>query len=216
MINVLIVDDHKMIRDGIKLMLKNDPIFKIIGEADNGLEAINYIDSNPTSVNVVLMDINMPIMDGISSAKSICKKFSNIKILAVTMYSEAKYIIDMLNAGAHGYILKESSKDELMEAIKIVNSGKKYYSREVSNVLIDHFMNNTSSKSSELTERELEILSFIAGGYSNVEIANELLISNNTVDVHRRNILDKLKLKNTASLVRYAIDNNLKIKNEST
>ena len=116
-IRLMIVDDHKMIRDGIKLMLKNNPEIKLIAEAENGLEAIKYIDNNPTAVDVILMDISMPKLDGIAATKDIKGNHKNIHVLAITMHIEESYINDMMKAGASGYILKESGRDDLIEAI---------------------------------------------------------------------------------------------------
>lgn len=135
-IRVIIVDDHKMIRDGIKLMLKNNPEIKVVNEFDNGLDVIKYIDKNPTSVDVILMDISMPKLDGIAATRDIKSNHAGINVLAITMHIEKSYIMDMMKAGASGYVLKESGASDLVEAIKTIAAGKQFFSSEVSSVIV--------------------------------------------------------------------------------
>jgi DNA-binding NarL/FixJ family response regulator len=208
-IRLLLADDHGIIRDGIKLMLNKTPEFEIITEASNGQEVLDYLKKNPKSIDVVLMDINMPIMNGIEATQVITDKYRNINVLALTMHIEETYISNMLKAGALGYILKESNKTDLIEAVKSVASGKKYYSNEVSVTLINSLMTGSQNKDKELSERELEVLTYIASGNTNNEIGEKLFISGRTVETHRRNILSKLDVKNTAEMIKYAIKNNL-------
>jgi two-component system nitrate/nitrite response regulator NarL len=206
-INILLADDHTIIRDGIKLMLKKNPEFNIVAEASNGEEAISYLLAKPNTVDVVLMDINMPEMNGIEAAQYITKNIEGLNILALTMHAEETYITSMLKAGALGYILKESGTSELISAIKSVASGQKYYSNEVSVTMINALMNEDKPKTSVLSKRESEVLGHIAMGTTNKQVGEILFISGRTVETHRRNILDKLDLKNTAELIRYAIEN---------
>jgi len=206
-INLLLADDHTIIRDGIKLMLKKNPEFNIVAEANNGEEAISYLLAKPNTVDVILMDINMPEMNGIEATQYITNNIKGLNILALTMHAEETYITSMLRAGALGYILKEAGTSELMSAIKSVASGQKYYSNEVSVTMINALMNNDSPKSSVLSKRESEVLGHIAMGTTNKKVREILFISGRTVETHRRNILDKLDLKNTAELIRYAIEN---------
>tara|TARA_B100000809_G_scaffold75643_1_gene73356 strand:+ start:1309 stop:1953 length:645 start_codon:yes stop_codon:yes gene_type:complete len=206
-INLLLADDHTIIRDGIKLMLKKNSEFNIVAEANNGEEAISYLLANPNTIDVILMDINMPEMNGIEATQYITNNIKGLNILALTMHAEETYITSMLRAGALGYILKEAGTSELMSAIKSVASGQKYYSNEVSVTMINALMNNDSPKSPVLSKRESEVLGHIAMGTTNKKVGEILFISGRTVETHRRNILDKLDLKNTAELIRYAIEN---------
>ena len=212
-IRVLIADDHLIIRDGIKLILKRYPDVKIVSEASNGVEVINYLSRHPSEVDVILLDINMPELNGIDTAQIISQKYNSIKILALTMHIEETYIIKMIKVGALGYILKESSKEQLLSAIKTVAQGKRYYSNEVSvtliNSLINSLMNEDESGKSSISERESEVLGHIVGGFTNIQIGEKLFISSRTVETHRRNLLQKLEVRNTVELVRYAVTNGL-------
>ena len=208
-IKILLVDDHKLIRDGIKSIINTTTNIKVIDECDNGREAIKYLEKNPNDVNVVLMDISMPEMNGIDATGIIKKLHSDINILALTMHSEEAYIMKMIKAGALGYILKNSSRDNLINAIKTVYQKEKYYSNEVSLKLINLLLSEDKTPDPSLSERETEVLKLITEGNTNREIAKELFISNRTVESHRRNIIKKLNLKNTAELVSYALNNGL-------
>lgn len=210
-IRLLIADDHLIIRDGIKLMLKKNTEFEIVAEAENGEQVVDYLNNNPNSIDLVLMDINMPIMNGIDATQAIMEQHENLNVLALTMHAEEAYITKMIKAGALGYILKESGTDELILAINTVANGKKYYSNEVSITLINSLMNEGSAQSNTLSERETEVLARIASGHTNKEVGKELFISGRTVETHRRNILAKLDIRNTAEMIRYAIENNLTI-----
>jgi DNA-binding NarL/FixJ family response regulator len=209
-IKVLLADDHLIIRDGIRYMLKGSKNIKVVAEASNGTDVIQYLERNQDTVDLVLMDINMPRLNGIDATEIITKRFSNVKVLALTMHAEESYIMSMVKAGALGYILKESSKEELFHAIEMVSEGKKYYSNDVSVTMINSIMEEDKKPvSAEISEREQEVLALIIDGLTNIEIGKSLHISNRTVESHRRNILQKLDVKNTAELVRYAIKNNL-------
>jgi len=208
-IKVLLVDDHIIIRDGIKFMLRKEASIDVVAEANNGREAIAYLENNASDIDVVLLDINMPELNGIDAAEIITKRFKNIKILALTMHAEESYILSMLKAGSLGYILKESSKESLVIAINTVAAGNKYYSNEVSVTMINSLMKEDKPKKTEISKREEEVLELIVKGLTNIEIATELNISNRTVETHRRNILHKLDVRNTAELVRYAMEHDL-------
>jgi DNA-binding NarL/FixJ family response regulator len=197
-----------MIRDGIKLMLKGSPEIKVIAEAENGLEAVKYMDNNPTSVDVILMDISMPKLNGIAATKDIKGNHKNINVLAITMHLEESYITDMMKAGASGYILKESGKEELIEAIIKVADGKLYFSSDVSSIIIGNMMDDSKNNTKSLiSDREKEVIKFVVQGISNAEIGSLMCLSSRTIESHRRNILQKLDLKNTAELISYAIKN---------
>lgn len=210
-IRTLLVDDHKIIRDGIKSILNSSKEINVVAEAENGVEAINYLEKYSDSVDVVLIDINMPELNGIDATQIITKLYKHINVLALTMHLEGTYIINMIKAGALGYILKESGSKKLTEAIKAVANGKKYYSDEVSVSVINSIVddNNKTNDPFNLSEREIEILNNVVIGDTNVEIAKKLAISNRTVDTHRRNIMKKLNVKNTAEMVRFAMKEGL-------
>lgn len=205
-IRVIIVDDHKMIRDGIKLMLKNNPEIKVVNEFDNGLDVIKYIDKNPTSVDVILMDISMPKLDGIAATRDIKSNHAGINILAITMHIEKSYIMDMMKAGASGYVLKESGASDLVEAIKTIAAGKQFFSSEVSSVIVKSIIEEEPKKHVRdiISDREKEVILLVAQGLSNNKIGEKMCLSPRTVESHRRNILQKLDIKNTAELIAYA------------
>ncbi len=210
---ILLVDDHRLIRDAIRSYMEDDADYEVVGEASQGQEAIRTIEE--TEVDVVLMDINMPIMDGLECTKEIVKRWPHIKVLALSMMSDNQHIKQMMGAGASGYVLKNCTEKELKKAIKTVYEGDTYYSAEVTEVVMLNLMKNNNTKTSNLvvdmplTEREKEVLELIIKEHTNNEIADKLFISNRTVDAHKRNLLEKTGSKNIAGLVMYAINNQL-------
>lgn len=211
MIKLFIADDHKVFRDGVSSILANSDDIQVIGEAGNSTQTTEGIHQHHP--DVVLMDISMPNTNGIELTKIIKKDLPDTKILIFSMHHESSYIMKALEAGASGYLLKDAGSTEMINAIRTVFNNGTYYSPEVSGVLIEHLTKGTNphdeSKNTPLTRRETEILKLIAEEYSNPEIAEKLFISPRTVDTHRRNLLAKLELKNTAGLVKYAIKNNI-------
>lgn len=211
-IKLFLVDDHKMIREGLKNFLEDHEDFDIIAEAENGVDCLNQLEN--ITPDVVLTDLNMPEMDGLELTKAIKTTYPDIKIIALTMMGESQHIKQMLVEGAMGYLLKNCSEEELIMAIKNVNNGGTYYSPEVTNIILNNIrkVKPTSSKVAvdmPLTDREKEVLYLIIKEKSNKEIADELFISVRTVDAHKRNLLDKTGSKNIAGLVLYAIDRQL-------
>lgn len=212
-VNILIVDDHELIINGIKSMLRSTKDFNIIGEAVNGLDAIKKTEN--LRPDVIIMDISMPLMNGIEACKIIVNKYPRIKVLALTQHEDNEYIIQMTNAGASGYLLKNSKKDEFIKAIQTVAAGNKYYSSNISELLLANLI--TQNKSADepdkndvpLTKREIEIIRKIANDMSNQEIADDLHISLRTVETHRRNLMQKLNAKSVVSLIKYAAANDL-------
>lgn len=209
MIKLFIADDHKVFRDGVSSILGNLDDITVVGEAGNAYETTDGV--NQHLPDVILMDISMPITNGIELTKILKKSYPDLKVLIFSMHHESSYIMSALEAGASGYLLKDAGSTEMVNAIRTVYNNGTYYSPEVSNVLIEHLSKGTNphseKKESPLTKREKEILQLIAEEYSNPEIAEKLFISPRTVDTHRRNLLEKLELKNTAGLVKYAIKN---------
>jgi DNA-binding NarL/FixJ family response regulator len=204
MIRVLIADDHQMFVDGLKSLLVEEKEMCVVGEAKNGYEVLEICDQE--QVDIVIMDINMPLMDGIQTSRRLSKKHPSVKILGLSMYNDRDYISDILRAGALGYVLKNTGKESLLNAIATLQSGSSYLSEEVSKTLLSGFMKNHSCEQmiEKLSDREKEVLDCIASGLTTHEIGDKLFISKNTVETHRKNLLYKLKAKNTAELVNNA------------
>lgn len=211
---VLIADDHQVVRDGLKNILLSTGNMTVISEAADGNEAIKMYDE--TKPDVVIMDISMPNMNGIEATKLIKDKDPEARILILTMHDNQEYLNQVIRSGANGFVLKNTDKDELLDAVKTVAAGEKFFSKDISKMMIENYIRSAQDnektnayKEIPLTKREIEILKRIAEGHSNQEIATLLFISYNTVDTHRKNIMHKLSIKNTAGLVRYAIEKGL-------
>jgi len=208
-IQVILVDDHSLFRNGLKILLAQSGKFDIVAEASNGEESIKYIETFPDAI--VLMDIEMPVMNGIEATSLAINKNPHTKIIALTMFSDKQYYYKMIEAGARGFLLKDSPINEVIEAIDQVYGGESYFSKELLLNLvkdINQFQQRNGNLET-LTERELEVLQLICQGFSNQEIGEKLFISKRTVDKHRSNILDKTGARNTAGLVIFAIKNEL-------
>lgn len=207
-INIYIVDDHALFRDGLKLLLTNLNFIGKIFEANNGDEFVSGLKNNP--VDIALVDIEMPVMNGIEAARQAREIQPSIKILALSMYSDKNYYLSMIDAGACGFLLKNSNFDEVEKAITDVCNDKSYISIEILNEILKYPEKASFNVlESELTERETEVLLLICKGLTNTEIAEKLVLSKRTVDKHRENLLLKTQSKNTANLVIYAIKNGL-------
>jgi DNA-binding NarL/FixJ family response regulator len=205
---IIIADDHQLFRNGLKILLDAFPEFEVVGEASNGDEFIKIINS--TRADIGLMDINMPEMDGIEATRRGLKLCPDLRIIALSMYGEEEYYYKMVDAGAKGFILKDSDISEVKEAILTVRKGGSYFSQELLYHVIQKIKHRElESKSANLSKREKEILFKICEGLSNQEIADTLFISKRTVDKHRANLLGKTNSKNTASLILFAIRNRL-------
>lgn len=213
-IKILIVDDHKMIRDGIRASLLGATGIEVLDEAASAHEALEKVAQQP-DLDVIVMDISLGEgEDGIGVTKKITDQYPGVKILAMSMHDEDAHVIKMLQAGAIGYMLKDQGMSDLVDAIKTVAVGESFFSKDVSEILMRQFVHKKSvSKAkkglADLTKREIEILKMIAEEYTNHEIAEKLFISPRTVDTHRRNLILKLNVKNTAGLVKYAISQQL-------
>lgn len=207
MINILLVDDHQIVRTGLKLLLKTDAELNVIGEANSVKEAILFLSENK-NVDVVITDINMPEESGLSLVKQINKSFPNIKALVLSMHFQALYAKEAIDSGAMGYVSKDANEDEIIEAIKSVFKGNIYFSRGVAAELAKDVFKQ-KNENNQLSSREKEILKHIIKGESNKMIANALEISESTVNTHRYNLMKKLNAKNSADLVRMAMENEL-------
>lgn len=207
-IRVALADDHQLFRNGLRILLGAYPDLEVIAEASNGIELLRVLEHCES--DIVLMDINMPEMDGIEATAKIAVSCPDIKVIALSMYGEEEYYYRMVEAGAKGFILKDSDISEVRDAIIAVNKGGNYFSQELLYHVIRRIKNREQEvKSSNLSKREKEILMKICEGLSNHEIADALFISKRTVDKHRANLLAKTNSKNTASLILYAIKNRL-------
>lgn len=215
MIKVLIVDDHKIVRDGISALLKQSKDINFTGECTDGSEVMGFLTNN--KVDVILMDIAMHNTNGVEASKMVKEKYPDIRILALSMNDDFEYINEMMKVGVEGYCLKNTSGEELEKAIRVINDGNHYYSQEVTNIVMtSHMQTGKKTKKTpdkhlveQLTKREIEILQLIAQEYTNVEIAEKLFISRRTVDTHRRNLLQKIGVKNSIGLIRFAYTNGL-------
>jgi DNA-binding NarL/FixJ family response regulator len=207
-IRIIIADDHQLFRNGLKILLDSFPDFEVTGEASNGEEFLKIIKTTPA--DIALMDINMPEMDGIEATRKALKICPAISIIALSMYGEEEYYYKMVDAGAKGFLLKDSDIFEVKEAILSVIRGGSYFSQELLYHVIQKIKHREhESKTANLSKREKEILFKICEGLSNQEIAESLFISKRTVDKHRANLLGKTNSKNTASLILFAIRNKL-------
>ena len=208
-ISLIIVDDHSLFRNGMKLLLTNAGNYNVIAEASNGIEFLKLIEQ--TVPDIVLMDIDMPEMDGIEATTLALGKVPKLKVICLSMYGEEEYYYKMIEAGVSGFLLKNSDINEVRTAIDSVCKGRKYFSQELLYNVVKNIKSTQVSQDliENLSERELEVLKLICIGHSNHEIAESLHISKRTVDKHRANLLDKTNSKNTAHLVMYAIKNKL-------
>ncbi|MCA6078806.1 response regulator [Fulvivirga sedimenti] len=201
---IIIADDHQVVIDGLKSIFHNEDDIEVIDECHNGKELLAKLEE--MEPDMVLLDINMPEMNGIEASRAIRQKFPAVKILILSMYDTPEFIRNVINAGASGYVLKNADKKTLLGAIRTVASGEEFFSSEVVHNVMHSFKGQVSHQAVEITEREKDVLRLIAEGLTTNEIAEKLFISVHTVNTHRKNLLSKLDIKNTASLVRYALD----------
>jgi len=207
-IKILIVDDHAMVRAGMRMLLESDPELTIVGESDNGQDAIRLVDL--LMPDIVLMDVTMPVLDGIEATRQITSAANSPAILALTIHEGHDYFFHMLGAGASGYVPKRAAPEELLRAIHVVAEGNVYLEPTVAKYLVSDYLLRVQSGSEHdtfdgLTERERQVLTRIAEDETNQAIANALDISIKTVERHRENIMNKLKLHTRTELVKYAI-----------
>ena len=206
MIRIIIADDHLMFIDGIKALLGNEREIYIVGHALNGAEVLSLLERE--KADIILMDVNMPVMDGIETTIEVRQKYPDVKIIMLTMHNNREFIYGLIHAGASGYILKNTGKEELMDAIRNVHKGKTFYSEDVKETIMQNISQKPAKQKIEaahLTDREKEVLKLIAMEYNTHEIAEKLFISTNTVETHRKNLLSKLNAKNIAGLVKFAL-----------
>jgi len=207
-IKVILVDDHQMFRDGVKSVLSDEENIEIIGEVGHAKALYKLLESK--TPDLLITDISMPDISGIDITKYVSENFPEINILILSMHSNEEFITKALNAGANGYLPKDTSMNELLQAINIIAKGENYFNKGISDTILKSMVNKSKvSKNDTLTSRELEIVHQVVEGLSNKEIAEKLIISVRTVDSHKNNILHKLGLKSSVEMVKYAIKNNL-------
>lgn len=214
MIRVFIVDDHVLLRDGLRSLLAADPFFEVVGEASNGQELLDQLPTVAT--DVVLLDLNMPVLDGLATTHRLREDYPHLRILLLSMMTHEHTIGEALAAGAHGYVLKNADKYEVVAALQGVASGKRFLCSEIGLGLLEKFLNVESGRqrpetaaSVPLTHREREILQLVATGLTNQQIADQLFTSRRTVESHRQHLLEKTGVKNTPALVKYAVEQGL-------
>lgn len=206
MINIFIGEDHEIVRDGLKSLLFNISDINIIGEAATGKEVVDHL---PENTDLVLLDLHMPVMDGIETTRYLSRNFSRTKVLALSMMDDEMNVTRLFHAGAKGYMLKNTGKDELMYAIRRVYEGGMYVAPEIAIRMLTKMMDNVDAQSMRptvaLSKREVEVLNLLAEGLTNNEIAEKLFTSRRTIETHRKNLIEKTGSRNTASLIRFAI-----------
>lgn len=207
-IRVILAEDHTIVRQGLRALLEQSDDIEVIAEAEDGREAVNKTEQ--LKPDIVLMDISMPILNGIEATRQIKKKFPDIKVLILTMHTTEEYISQILHAGASGYLVKKSAHHELLSAIKAIQKGSSYLSPLVSKKVIDEYLQKTQDdikqdRYEKLTTREREVLQLIAEGKANKEIAELLFLSVKTVETHKAHLMEKLNLHTTTDLIKYAI-----------
>lgn len=205
MINIIIADDQQIIIEGLKGLLIKEKDINIVDHAKNGIELLEKLKTK--AVDLILLDIHMPEMDGIEAAKIVKEEYPSIKILVLSMYNKPEFIRSIIEAGAHGYVLKNAPREELVEAIERVYAGLEHYSPEVKDTIMQNLKTKSHVGPAYLTERERAVIRLLADGLTTTEIAGKLFISSHTVDTHRKNLMNKLNQKNIASLVKYAVEN---------
>jgi DNA-binding NarL/FixJ family response regulator len=207
-LKILLADDHMLVRQGLRKILEEQPDWEVVAEASDGREAVRQ--ALALEPDVVLLDIGMPLLNGIEATRQIARRFPHINILILSMHAQEAYITQAMKAGARGYLLKDSADTDLISAVSAVASGKSFFSPVVAKVMLDDYVRHMTDKGivdrfETLSEREREIFQLIAEAYSNKEIAEMLSVSPATVETHRAHILQKLDVHNTAELVLYAV-----------
>jgi DNA-binding NarL/FixJ family response regulator len=206
MIKILLVDDHKVMREGLRLLLDDHPDMQVVGEADHGRDALALVSR--IQVDVVVMDVAMPELNGIETTRRMLTRFPSIKVVSLSMYNERKILTEMLQAGASALVVKGSATEDLVQAIRTVHAGRTFLAPEIIKTVGEDFAKKggvVRGKSSGLTNRELEVLQLVAEGGTTKSIGNRLDISAKTVDSHRQNIMRKLNLRTVAELTKYAV-----------
>jgi len=208
LIRVLLADDHSVVRQGLRVWLERSGSIEVVGEAADGREAVALAEQ--LKPDIVIMDIAMPLLNGIDATAQITRRDPNTKVIVLSMHADESYILRALGAGAKGYLMKESTETDVLPAVHSVQEGKSYFSSSITRMLLEDYMrmlkqNNLQDSYDLLTEREKEVLQLLAQGKSNKEVAQILNLSPHTIDSHRTNLMQKLDVHNTAEIVLYAV-----------
>lgn len=213
-IKLILVDDHRIVRDGIKALLNTENNIDIIDEADDAQELLTKLKHKKP--DIIIMDISMPKVSGLELLKIVSKDYPGIKVLILSMYTNEEFVFNAIKSGAKGYLPKNTSRKTLIEAIEKIYNNEEYFSDEISNIILKSYVknvrssdNNKQNQKEQLTSREIEILKLFAEGKTNPEIAEKLFISIRTVESHKNHIMQKLELKTTVEMVKFAIKNNI-------
>ncbi|MCC9076427.1 response regulator transcription factor [Litorilinea aerophila] len=206
-IRILLAEDHTIVRKGIRLLLDREPSFEVVGEAENGREAVEMAEQ--LRPDIILMDHTMPLLNGLEALRQIKKRLPEIRVIILTMHTNEEYIFQFLQAGAAGYLVKQTAPTDLVEAIRAVHGGQSFLSPAISRTVIEEYVRHAAPTKTDnlatLTEREREVLQLLAEGYSANEIATQLHISVKTVGVHRMNIMQKLEINSMTELIKFAL-----------
>ncbi|MCB2376443.1 response regulator transcription factor [Hymenobacter sp. BT635] len=213
MIRIILTDDHAIIRDGIRSLLREEPDLEVVGEAGNGEELLAMLPTTPA--DVVLLDLNMPGMDGFATLDALREQYPQLRVLVLSMLDHERYVAQALDAGALGYTLKNTGRSELIYALNTVAAGQPFLCTAIGIGLLRKFQSpeqagtEATRGGSTLSKRELEVLQLIAEGLTNAEIADKLFTSKRTIETHRQNIIEKTQAKNTAALIKFAVSSGL-------
>lgn len=206
-ITVLLADDHQIMRQGLRSLLEKEPDLEIVGEAENGREAVRMAEE--LEPEVVIMDIGMPDLNGVEATRQIKGQQPKVRVIALSMHADRRYVTGMLGAGASGYVLKSGAFEEVVAAVRDVLANRLYTSPKITDVVMEDYLRKLTqpepARQSPITPREREVLQLLAEGNSTKEIAAQLFVSANTVDTHRRRIMEKLDLHSVAELTKYAL-----------
>lgn len=208
MIKLILADDHQLVRQGFRALLEDLDFVEIVGEAANGQQVLDLFRSGKYA-QIVLMDAEMPILDGLSATEQIVRDFMGVKVIMLTMLNTKEIIQNAVEKGVKGFLFKNTSKHELSEAIRRVADGEMYFTSEVASILLNTSKESSNTLLDQLSDREVEILKLVAEGFSSTEIGEKLFISPRTVDTHRNNLIQKLNVHGIVGLVRFAIQHKL-------
>jgi len=211
MVNVLVVDDHQMVIDGIKSILSSDNFYRVVAEANNGQVAYELIAADPDQIHLIITDISMPLLSGTQLCKMVKNQFSHIQVLILSMYNNVPAVKEVVMAEADGYILKNAGRTELLQALHRISNGGTYFSQDIVPIIYNQYNKQKiqDEQLSQLSAREKEVLSLIVKEYTSEEIADKLCISKKTIDNHRQRLLEKTNCKSTVGLVKFAIKSGL-------
>ena len=206
-IKIILADDHQIVRQGLRTLLEKEPDMEVVAEAEDGRSAVRLIRETP--VDVVIMDVAMPDLNGTEATRQITSEFPQVKVIALSMYADRRFVVNMLKAGASGYLLKDCAFEELSRSIRLVMANKTYLSSGVTDVVVKDFVQASSGRQasvfSVLTAREREVLQLLAEGRTTNQIASSLHVSVKTIETHRQQVMNKLKIHSVAELTKYAI-----------